>query len=50
MVVNDWVGPEPRPTALKDYARRVIDGTELPSDAIRESLLRGRLPQFVAGA
>jgi predicted RecB family nuclease len=50
VVVNDWVSPRPKPAALKDYARRVLDGTELVSDAVRATLLRRELPRFNAGA
>lgn len=49
VVLNDWVNPRPKPAALAVYARRVLDGTELESDAVRAAVLQGDLPVFVAG-
>lgn len=49
LVLNDWIGPRPKPEALAEYAQRVLDGSTASSDAARHALLERHLPRFVPG-
>lgn len=48
-VLNDWVGQRPKPEALAEYARRVLDGSETADDTVRRAVLCRSLPAFTAG-
>ena len=50
IVLNDWVTARPKPTALANYAQRVLDGTETAGDTVRRALLRREPPAFIGGA
>jgi predicted RecB family nuclease len=49
VVVNDWVGPKPKPDALREFAERALAGTTHGPDLARIELLRRRIPRFAPG-
>jgi uncharacterized protein len=48
VVLNDWVGPKPKPEALSEFAARVLDTTGPPPNPVAAALLRRDLPAFIA--
>ncbi len=49
VVLNDWVGPEPKPEALSELANRGARSERSEAEPVSMALLRRDLPAFVAG-
>lgn len=47
VLIDDWVGPTPKPQTLSGFAAQLLDGAE--TNPVTMALLRRDLPRFTAG-